>query len=216
MISGLRNIIFDLDGTLTNPIEGIFNSLHYSLKLMHFNDIPSVLPPEFVGPPLQHSFKNIFGMNERETEQAVIYFREYYGNWGLYENKPYDGIEELLEELSKNGKKLYVATSKLKKYAWEVIRHFEFDKYIEDLEGADYAGNHSKSGLILSIMQKYRLKPEETLMIGDTLYDIEGAHEAGIKCIAVGYGFNSREILEAANPEIYVEDIEALTELLCY
>lgn len=210
-----KNIIFDLDGTLTNPIEGIFNSLCYSLKKMNYKNLPTELPQEFVGPPLQHGFKNIYGFTDKETDQAVLYFREYYGSRGLYENKPYVGIHELLEELSMKGKKLFVATSKLEKYAWEVIKHFEFDKYIEDLQGADYYGNHSKSELILAIIDKYRLNPEATIMVGDTLFDIEGAKEAGIKCIAVGYGFNTREILETAHPYIFVDDIEELTEQLC-
>ena len=181
---------------------------------MRFNDIPEELPAEFIGPPLQQGFKNIFGMNEKETAMAVSYFREYYGNHGLYENLPYEGISELLAELASQGKHLYVATSKLEKYAWEIIKHFEFDKYIEDLTGADYAGNHSKARLIETLINKYRLGRDESIMIGDTLFDIEGAHAAGIKCVAVGYGFDKREILLAGNPDYYAEDMDELGRLL--
>jgi phosphoglycolate phosphatase len=215
MIPGCQNIIFDLDGTLTNPVEGILNSLRYSLKQMNYFDLPESLPVEFVGPPLQQGFKNIFGLNEMETEKAVRLFREYYGSHGLYENHPFEGIGELLEELSIQGKRIFVATSKLEKFAQEIIRHFEFDRYIADIKGADYAGEHTKSELIQALIEKYRLNPEETIMVGDTLFDIEGARDSGIKCVAVGYGFNGIETLKQASPDYLAGDVEELFELFC-
>jgi phosphoglycolate phosphatase len=209
-----KNIIFDLDGTLTNPLEGIYNSLCYALRELNYRDIPKSLPIEFIGPPLQQSFKTIYDFNEKKVDLAVCYFREYYGTKGLYENYPYPGIDELLEELAMQGKKLYVATSKLEKYAREILLHFGFDNYIVDIQGADYAGNHSKSDLIEALITKHSLQKDETIMVGDTLFDIEGAHEAGIKCLAVGYGFSSKEMLEVAKPDYYVEDVESLMEML--
>ena len=107
---------------------------------MHFENIPVVIPDEFIGPPLQWGFKNLFEMNERNTELAVEYFREYYSENGWHENVPYIGILEMLAELNFIGKQMYVATSKLEKFAIKIIQHFEFDKYILQLKGADYAG----------------------------------------------------------------------------
>jgi phosphoglycolate phosphatase len=214
MPASCRNIIFDLDGTLTNPIEGIFNSVKYALKQMNWPNIPVELSTEFIGPPLQNGFKAMFGMNDKETEMAVKLFRDYYGTRGLYENKPYEGIGELLSELTIQGKRIFVATSKLEKYAWEIIRHFEFDRYIEDIQGADYNGNHSKSDLIEAIIDKYRLAKKDTLMVGDTLFDMEGAHETGIKCLGVGYGFSSMDKLAAAFPDFSAETVNELGELL--
>jgi len=209
-----RNIIFDLDGTLTDSLEGIFNSLVYALRQIGYEEIPEIMPTEFLGPPLQQGFKNIFHLNEKETELAVKVFREYYGSKGLFENHPYAGIPDLLAALADNGIRMFVATSKYEKYAWEIIRYFEFDKYIEDLQGADYGGNHSKADLIEMIMDKHRLEKHDTIMVGDTLHDIRGAREAAIKCIAVGYGFNSAETLKAANPDYYVEDVAELGEVI--
>lgn len=209
-----QNIIFDLDGTLTNPFEGIYNSLRYALKKIGYTPVPSTLPTEFIGPPLQQGFKNIFGLNPAETEQAVRCFREYYGQRGLFENHPYEGIIELLEHQAYSGRKLFVATSKLEEFAWKVITHFNIDRYITDLQGADYSGNHSKSGIIKALLEKYRLDLSDTIMVGDTVYDIEGAHEAGIKCIAVDYGFNTRETLVNAGADYYASTVGELSVLL--
>ena len=208
-----QNIIFDLDGTLTNPQDGILNSIKYALRSLHYQKIPDVIPLGFIGPPLQQSFKKVFGFNEKQTERAVELFREYYGKHGLYENIPYDGIEQFISYLSSEGKSLFIATSKLEKYAWEIIRHFEFDRYITDLTGAGYQGNHTKAELIQDIIERYRLNTEETVMIGDTAYDIEGAQQANVKCIAVGYGFTELSDLEAYNPDYIVEDVEDLIEM---
>ena len=112
-----RNLIFDLDGTLTNPYKGILNSMQYALQQLNYQSIPNTVPNEFVGPPLQKSFKEIFDLNDKQTKLAVEYFREYYGKAGLYENEPYEGILELFENLYDSGYKLFIATSKLEKYA---------------------------------------------------------------------------------------------------
>ncbi|MBN1116614.1 MAG: HAD hydrolase-like protein [Bacteroidales bacterium] len=208
------NIIFDLDGTLTNPSEGILNSLRHSLKQLLHNEIPETIPEGFIGPPLQQGFKTIYGLNDKQTENAVKYFRDYYGKYGKYENVPYDGIIELLAELSINGKKLFVATSKYEKFSWEIIKHFEMDRYITDLQGAGYSGNHDKSTLIDILIEKYQLVKEDTAMVGDTSYDIEGARASLITSVAVGYGFHSMEDLAKLSPDFLVEDVDELFECL--
>jgi phosphoglycolate phosphatase len=209
-----QNIIFDLDGTLTNPYLGILNSLRFSLQQLQFSQLPNQVPSEFIGPPLQQSFKEIFGLNEKQTNLAVEYFREYYGKAGLYENELFEGIGELLAHLYENGNKLFVATSKLKKYAKLILEHFELNAHLDDFAGADYSGNHTKAQLISELMHRYQLHSNETVMIGDTHFDLLGAKEAGIDAIAVGYGFGNKENLLTYDPAHYFDTLEELTDFL--
>lgn len=210
------HILFDLDGTLTNPRLGIGNSLKYALRQMQIDGYSDEILEQFIGPPLQDNFKNLFGMNEQNTNLAVEHFRTYFGEKGLYENEPYQGISELLEELHLSGKRIYVVTSKLEKYSKMIIRHFEFDRYIDDLQGAEYTGKHSGKGqLIGELMERNRILPSSSVvMIGDTHYDMIGAKESNISSIAVGYGFGSLETLSACNPDYLVETVDQLAELL--
>jgi len=117
------HILFDLDGTLTNPRLGIGNSLRYALRQMQIDGYSDEILERFVGPPLQDGFKKLFGLDDRNTNLAVEHFRTYFGEKGLYENIPYPGIMELLEELQLSGKRIFVVTSKLEKYAKMIIRH---------------------------------------------------------------------------------------------
>jgi phosphoglycolate phosphatase len=200
-----RNIIFDLDGTLTNPTEGILNSLRFALKKMGYPNLPDSLPNKFIGPPLQQGFSEVYGMNKKQTDLAVLFFREYYGEFGLFENEPFQGIHELMESLNNSGYSLFVATSKLEKFAWQIIKHFEFDKYIKDIAGAEYNGNHSKQQLIEELIDRYRLIKTETLMVGDTNFDLIGAKDAGIDSVGLTYGFGQRCDLQKLNP-LYLAD----------
>ncbi|MDP2338386.1 MAG: HAD hydrolase-like protein [Bacteroidota bacterium] len=210
------HILFDLDGTLTNPRQGIGNSLKYALRQMHIDGYNDEILERFVGPPLQDGFKNLFGLNERNTQLAVEHFRVYFGEKGLYENEPYPGITALLEELHFSGKRVYVVTSKLEKYARMIIRHFEFDRYMDDLIGAEATGSHSGKGqLIRELLERNRIKPSTSVvMIGDTHYDMLGAKENELSTIAVGYGFGTEETLRSCNPDYLVESVDELAELL--
>lgn len=215
-MSNFSHIIFDLDGTLTDNTKGIGNSIQYALQQMHIDGYSEDILKQFIGPPLQWGFKNLFGMNEQNTKLAVEYFREYYGENGLMENEPYSGVFEMLEELNGQGKKLYIATSKLEKYALKIMQNFEFDKYIIQLNGADYSGKKAtKSAIITNLLEMQQLTPsKEVVMIGDTVFDIEGGKENGLSTIAVNYGFGKEDDLRKANPDYFVEDVEELYEIL--
>jgi len=210
------HILFDLDGTLTNPRLGIGNSLKYALRQMQIDGYNDEILERFVGPPLQDGFKNLFGLNERNTELAVEHFRTYFGEKGLYENIPYSGISELLENLHFSGKRIYVVTSKLEKYARMIIRHFEFDRYVDDLIGAEATGKHSGKGqLIKQLMEQYQIQASKAVvMIGDTHFDLIGAKENDISSVAVSYGFGTPDSLNACNPDFLVESVEELAEIL--
>lgn len=210
------HVLFDLDGTLTNPRLGIGNSLKYALRQMHVDGYSDEILEKFVGPPLQDNFKNLFGMNERNTALAVEHFRTYFGERGLYENEPYAGISELLEELHLSGKRVYVVTSKLEKYSKMIMRHFGFDRYLDDLQGAEATGKHSGKGqLIEQLMSRNRIVPSASVvMVGDTHFDLIGAQENEISSIAVTYGFGTSESLSGCDPNYIVDSVDELAELL--
>ena len=210
------HVIFDLDGTLTDNTQGIKNSLKYALKQMHLVDFPEDVLKKFIGPPLQWGFSNLFGMNERDTGLAVEYFREYYSENGWHENVPYEGVFEMLQELDYAGVKMYIATSKLEKFALKIIEHFEFDKYILQAKGADYGGKKAtKTTIIGNLLEIQQLTPsKDIVMIGDTVFDIIGGQENGLSTIAVGYGFGKKEELLNSNPDFFAEDVEDLYEIL--
>lgn len=210
------HIIFDLDGTLADPREGIRNSIKYALGRMKKGEFSEDLLERFIGPSLQWGFSNIFEMNEKDTDLAVKYFREYFGEQGLYENEPYPGIYELMESLQSAGKKMYIASSKLEKYVHKIMEHFEFEKYITMVKGADYKGeNSAKKDLIYDLMAIRQIDhSQEIVMVGDTIYDINGGKHNRISTIAVGYGFGIKEELLAAEPDYYVESVEELSRIL--
>jgi len=215
-MSQFTHIIFDLDGTLADPREGIRNSIKYALGKMKNGEFSEDLLERFIGPSLQWGFSNIFGMNEKDTDLAVKYFREYFGEKGLYENEPYPGIYDLIESLQTAGKNMYIASSKLEKYVHRILEHFEFEKYITMVKGADYSGlNASKKELIYDLMAVRQIDhSKEIVMVGDTVYDINGGKHNRISTIAVGYGFGIIEELLAAEPDYYVESVEELSRVL--
>lgn len=216
MMTNFTHIIFDLDGTLTDNTQGIKNSLKYALEQMHVENFSDQTLEQFIGPPLQWGFQNLFGMNERNTKLAVEYFREYYGENGWHQNEPYAGILEVMQELDQVGKLMYIATSKLEKYAAKIIEHFEIDKYIVQLKGADYSGKKAtKSTIISELMQSQQLIPSnEIVMVGDTVFDIEGGKENDLATIAVTYGFGKDEDLRDSNPDFLVDSVEELYEVI--
>ena len=215
-MTNFSHIIFDLDGTLTDNTRGIKNSVRHALKKLQIDDLNGVLPEQFIGPPLQWGFRNLFGLSERNTKLAVEFFRDYYSVNGKFENDPYAGIFEMLEELHFKGKNMYIATSKLEKFAVEISEYFGFSKYISQLKGADYKGEKATKGQIISdLLNDLQLTPStDIVMIGDTLFDIEGGKENGLSTIAVSYGFGKKEDLEKTDPDYLVETIEELYEIL--
>ncbi len=215
-MTNFTHIIFDLDGTLTDNTQGIGNSLKYALEQMQVEGYSDKIMEQFIGPPLQWGFSNLFNMNERNTELAVSYFREYYAEKGYLENVPYPGVFEMLEELHSAGKKMYIATAKYEKYAQKIMEHFEFDRYIIQLFGADYGGRKaSKTAIIGSVLETHQIKASPAiLMVGDTPYDIEGGKANGLATLAVTYGFGKEEELQKANPDFWVESVEGLFEVV--
>ncbi|EJQ71409.1 HAD family hydrolase [Bacillus mycoides] len=204
--------LFDLDGTLTNPKEGIINAVLYVLEKMGIEEVNISELDSFIGPPMQQSFADRYNMNEIEVERAVFYFREYLKKSGLLENKVYDGIGALLQELKDAGNRLFVATSKPTVFAKQVIEHFQLTSFFEEIVGSNLDGTRiKKEEIIAHILQtNEELQKEEMVMIGDRKHDVIGANSNGIASIGVLYGYGNENELSDAGAIHIVKDVEEL------
>jgi len=199
------NLLFDLDGTLTDSKPGITASILFAMREM---GRPLAADEDLnwcVGPPLAQSFARLLGPQGR-VEEAVAHYRQRFGSQGMFENKVYPGIEAALERLSGSAR-LYVATSKLAVYAVEIVRHYGLARYFQAVHGSEMDGRNSdKAELIRGILAQHSLDPAATLMIGDREHDIIGARKNGLRSIGVLWGYGSREELVAAGAEALVDD----------
>lgn len=210
-----KHIIFDLDGTLSDPGLGITNSIMYALEKYGIKAERSELY-KFIGPPLRESFTVYFGFDKDQAEQAVGYYREYFSDKGMYENQLYPGINDLLAGLNLKNRKLYIATSKPYDYSVRILEHFGILEYFDFVSGSNMDGSMSdKSDLIDKIMIYIKNEEQaETIMIGDRRYDIEGAKHHNIDSAAVLYGYGEKAELENVEPTYLIENTEQLAVIL--
>lgn len=209
-------ILFDLDGTLTDPKVGITLSVQYALHKMGIKEEdPDTLTP-FIGPPLLESFKEMYHMNDEEAIQAIQYYRERFSATGLYENKVYFGIRELLFSLKNQGKKLIVATSKPTAFSIQILEYFDLKQFFTVVVGSNLDGTRTeKSDVIEFALEGENLSDlSKVVMIGDRKYDIIGAKKNNIDVIAVTYGYGSEQELAAAEPNYIVSSVTELAKLL--
>ncbi|MDP5272836.1 HAD family hydrolase [Chengkuizengella axinellae] len=210
-----NTILFDLDGTLTDPKIGITKSIQYALAKfdIEVKDLDELEP--FIGPPLNQSFKEFYSFDEVQTKEAVSFYREYFSEKGLYENQLYDGIVDLLEELTKQNKQLYVATSKPTFFAEKILEHFEMKKYFHYIGGSNLDGTRQdKAEVIQHVIEQENLDIDDIVMIGDRKHDLIGAEKNGVASIGVGYGYGSKQELTDCKPTYYVETVKELLEVL--
>ncbi len=210
-----RYILFDLDGTLTDSSEGIINALVYSLKKLGV-DPKADRFNEAVGPPLRHTYMDTYGMSAEECDRAIKLFREYYDERGMYENRPYEGIIDMLHTLYAHDKKLMIATAKPERLALKIADRFEMSAYLCFIAGTthDYAsvqapdgGRSSKEDVIRYILESNDIKdPEKAVMIGDRAYDISSAKKFGLQTVGVLYGYGSGEELLSAGADYLAKD----------
>jgi phosphoglycolate phosphatase len=206
-----QNILFDLDGTLTDPREGITRSIQYALAKLGIDEPDLRKLEHFIGPPLLQAFMQYYAFDEARAWQAVNFYRERFKVTGLYENEMFEGVIELLQTLEAQGRHLYIATSKPWEFAREIARHFNFAKHFKVIYGSELDGTRTnKVELIAHILEQEGLDPANTLMIGDRKHDLIGARSNGLDCVAVGYGFGGREELEGETPTYHFETLAQL------
>ena len=210
-----RNIIFDLDGTLTDSEQGIINSVYAACRKLKIATPGSGSYHHHIGIPLQEYFRKTIGIPDEKIDAAVTYFREYYGKKGVYENRLYPGIYRLLENLSAVSG-LFVATSKLEKYALVVLDNFEIRRFFKGIAGADASGTHAgKTELVRKIIALHHIeKGNATVMVGDKKMDIDAAHDCGIDSIGIIYGYALPGEIETAGPTHLAGSVEDLGKLL--
>lgn len=200
------NLLFDLDGTLTDPFPGITRSIIYALEAL---GRPSPSPESLswcIGPPLEKSFAKLLGSSDdRLTEDALTKYRERFSSIGLFENKVYPGIAETLSSLKGCGHILYIATSKPTAYAGRIAIHFGLNEYFQGIYGSELDGTRSdKSSLLSDIVQRESMVPAETIMIGDREHDMIGARNNNIWGVGVLWGYGTRQELQRAGAHALV------------
>lgn len=196
-------ILFDLDGTLTESGMGITRSVQYALEKIGKPEENLRNLQVFVGPPLLEQFMKYAKIEEETAHQAVAYYRERYAATGIFENCLYEGIEEMLGELKQKGYRLAVASSKPEVYVRQILEHFGIHEYFEEIVGSELNGERTrKSEVIEETLKRMKLcgRRKCVLMIGDKEHDVLGAKECGLQCVAVSYGYGTREELEAVSP----------------
>lgn len=208
----MKQILFDLDGTLTDSGVGIMHCAeltfaHYNLPIPTRTEMRSI-----IGPPLKDSFRR-YGIPESELDNAVEFYRKHYIAVGQFENFPYPGIKELLKKLKQEGNKLYVATSKPEAMSQNILRHFEMDGYFDIICGAVSDAKRSTKEEVIEHLLSLLENKDNLVMVGDTIYDVKGAAYHGIPTIAVTWGYGIVEDMRAAGAKI-ASTMEELYDLL--
>lgn len=209
-----KYILFDLDGTLDDPFEGITKSVEHAMKKFGIVCDRRKLGC-FIGPPLTDSFIKYFGLTEAAAKKAVDYYREYYRPTGIFEVSIYDGIPELLLRLKGLGCELILATSKPKVFADMILEKYGLMQYFSATFGSELDGTRVKKAEVIAYAhEKYGFDKSQAIMVGDRMHDVEGAHECGIPCIGVTFGYGDRAEHESCGAEFIAESVSELGELL--
>lgn len=205
-----KYLLFDLDGTLTDPKEGITKSVQYALSKFGIKEECNNLL-HFIGPPLLDAFMEYYNFTEEDANKAILYYRERYSTIGLYENSAIEGIHEALDKLKSSGYIMAVATSKPTEFAKAICEKYKLSKYFELIMGSEFDGTRSKkSEVICEVLKQLKITSDEAIMIGDRKHDIIGAKEVGTSSIGVTFGYAKAGELEEAGADFIVNSPEDL------
>ena len=214
-MGNIKNIFFDLDGTLIDPEEGIINSILYSIQKLNLPVASKKELKHFIGPPLIESYIHYFNLSRADAKHAVDVFREYFSEKGLYENFLYSEVYDSLLRLNELSFNLYIATSKPTYFAKKIADYHNIDRFFVAVIGSTL--DHSrikKNDIIQYILNNYGIKSTESIMVGDRKFDITGAKSCMLKSIAVTYGHGSKEELMNAEPDFVIDEISEIFSIL--
>ena len=216
-------ILFDLDGTLTDPKEGITKCVQYALAAMGIDEPDLEVLVPFIGPPLKESFMEFYGMSDEDGEKSVEKYRERFNDTGIYENIIYDGIPQMLKKLKESGKTLAVASSKPTVYVERILEYFEIRQYFDVVVGSELDGRRTDKAEVVEEALKQLFgegaadiedKKKRTAMVGDRKFDVYGAKSEGVTSVAVAYGHGPMDELKIAKPDFIVRTVAELENLL--
>lgn len=195
------HVLFDLDGTLTDPKEGFVKCVRYALAELGIELDAATSLESCIGPPLHDTFRKLC-KTDRIAEQAISLYRARYAKTGLFENKPYDGIHACLSQILASADSIHVVTSKPTVFSTRIIEHFKMERYFGEVFGSNLDGTLSdKTELLGHVLERRGLLPGETIMIGDRRYDIVGAKNHGVKALGVLWGYGSEAELTSAGAD---------------
>ena len=208
-------VLFDLDGTLTDPAEGITNSVAYARERfgIYVEDHTTLLP--FIGPPLKESFMRFYGLSDADGERAVEIYREYFKPKGMFENQGYPGVPEMLERLKNAGLRLCIASSKPEVFVRQILEHFDLAKYFDAVCGSELDGRRTDKAEVIAETLR-RCPAERPVMVGHRRHDVDGAKKNGLPCAGVLFGYGGREELTLAGADFLAADVAELTEWLLF
>ena len=209
-------VLWDLDGTVVDPSDGIIRSIRYALKNLGIEDPGEESLRNFIGPPLHDSFRSAFHLDDETVKEAVRLYRVEFSERGLFMARPYDGIRDLLEKACDEGIEQVIATSKPGQYARKILNYGGIEKFFAGIYGANMDGTmSSKKDVVKKAIEN---RPERlrnsAVVIGDRKYEVEAARQFGVRSIAVGYGYGTIDELSNAGPDYIAESVEELWNLL--
>ena len=209
-------VLFDLDGTLTDPGVGITSSVQYALKAYGIEVKDHTTLNCFIGPPLAESFTKYFGFSDSDALCAVEKYREYYRDRGIFENVLYGGVSEMLEELKRRGMTVVMATSKPECFAKQIAEHFNIEKFFDCITGSELDGRRVDKAEVIEYALERINRPDRSrcVMVGDRMHDIIGAKKTGLASIGVLYGYGSKAELLDSGADRIAESVKELLRML--
>ena len=212
-------LLFDLDGTITDPKVGITTCVQYALEHFGIHEPDNDKLEPFIGPPLQDSFEQFYHMDAETAKQAVAKYRERFQTVGLYENEIYDGMADLLKTLKEGGCRLAVASSKPTVFVKKILEHFDVVQYFDVVVGSELDGSRAKKEEVVQealrqLDPKGQVSSGQIVMIGDRYFDVQGAKAHHLDSIGVAYGYAAEGELQQAGATFVVDTVQQLKELL--
>ncbi|WP_310603598.1 HAD hydrolase-like protein [Anaerosporobacter sp.] len=211
-----KYLLFDLDGTLTDPKEGITKSFQYALQHYGIDEQDLDKLEVVIGPPLKDSFIEFYGFSIEKANEAAMKYRERFATLGKYENIIYDGIASMLQTLTSKGKELAIASSKPTIFVEEILEHFDIKEYFAHIIGSNEDGTRAeKTEVVIAAIEAFgEIDKADIIMIGDRKFDVIGAHDCDVEVIGVSYGYGGTEELANAGADYIVDTVQELEELL--